>query len=258
MPELGIGEYNLVHNMLSFALAAMLGSLLFFILRRNDVAPPYRISLILSAVVVGIAAYHYARIFISWGEAFTLAEGAYVPTAQGFNDAYRYVDWLLTVPLLMAELVLVLRLPRGEGRSLLTKLVVAAALMIGLGYPGEVSANAGVQLGFWVASMIPFLYIIYVLFTALTRAIDRQPEGVQRFVRLARNLTVVVWLFYPIAYLFPLIGLEGGTAEVARQVGYSIADVTAKCAFGVLIYFIASAKSQADGWYEERTAKISW
>lgn len=257
MPELGIGEYQLVYNIISFTLAAMLGSLLFFVLRRNDVAPPYRISLIISAVVVTIAAYHYARIFISWGDAFALAEGVYVPTAQGFNDAYRYVDWLLTVPLLMAELVLVLRLPRGEGRSLLTKLVVAAALMIGLGWPGEASTAFGTQLVFWVLSMIPFLYIIYVLFTELTQAIQRQPEGAQKFVRLARNLTVVVWLFYPIAYLFPLVGLEGSTAEVGRQVGYSIADVTAKCAFGVIIYFIASAKSQADGWYEERSVKIS-
>ena len=62
-------------------------------------------SVILSTMVVGIAGYHYFRIFGSWEAAYVLEGGAYVASGTPFNDAYRYMDWLLTVPLLVVELL---------------------------------------------------------------------------------------------------------------------------------------------------------
>jgi bacteriorhodopsin len=69
---------------------------------------------IASAIVVFVAGYHYFRIFGSWEAAYQISSDglSYLPTGQPFNDAYRYVDWLITVPLLMVELVLVLALSR--------------------------------------------------------------------------------------------------------------------------------------------------
>ena len=72
LPELTIGEYDLVFNMLSLAIAAMFGSFVFFVIARNQVAHKYRPALIMSSLVVGIAGYHYWRIFGSW-------EGAFAP-----------------------------------------------------------------------------------------------------------------------------------------------------------------------------------
>jgi bacteriorhodopsin len=253
MPELTLGQYELVYNILSLSIAAMLGSFVFFILGRAQVAPVYRISLIVSALVVGIAGYHYFRIFQSWEGAYMLnaAADAYVPTGKPFNDAYRYVDWLLTVPLLLVELVLVLRLPRGQAASLMTKLVIAAILMIGLGYPGEIirgESSMFSERGLWgLLSTIPFAYILYVLWGELGEAIKRQPPKAAVLVRNIRLLTLATWGFYPIAYMAPFFGLTGGVAEVSLQMGYSIADIAAKCGYGVMIYHIARAKTEADG-----------
>ncbi len=101
MPELSMGQYSLVYNMFSFTIACMFASFAFFLMARDRVAPRFRISLIISALVVGIAGYHYLRIAGSWEGAYSLVGGAYTPSGEPFNDAYRYVDWLLTVPLLM-------------------------------------------------------------------------------------------------------------------------------------------------------------
>jgi bacteriorhodopsin len=175
-----------------------------------------------------------------------------------FNDAYRYVDWLLTVPLLLIELILVMRLPREQGRSLMIKLPIAAAIMILLGYPGEVATDDATRWTFWVLSMIPFIYIVYTLVIGLTDAIDRQPESARSLVSAARWLTVVAWLFYPIVYLFPMIGLTGEAAEVALQIGYSAADIVAKAVFGLLIAAIAYAKSRDEAGFHMADTEQTW
>ena len=91
LPSLSFGEYQLVYNMLSFAIAAMAASFVFFTLGRQQLAPKYRPAMIMSSLVVGIACYHYFRIFESWHAAYVLEGTQYVASGQPFNDAYRYV-----------------------------------------------------------------------------------------------------------------------------------------------------------------------
>jgi len=176
-----------------------------------------------------------------------------VATGVAFNDAYRYVDWLLTVPLLLVELVLVLSLARDKSGPMLTKLGIAAFLMIALGYPGEIMAHGDKALfgayGFWgTASSIPFFYILYILWVELGEAIKGQPERVGVLFRNMRLLLVFTWGFYPIVYMLPFFGLDATQAVVSIQVGYAIADVLAKAGYGVMIYAIAREKSLVDGW----------
>ncbi len=137
------GQFNAVYNALSFVFAAMLASFVFFLLIRPRISQKNQAALILTTLVVLIAGYHYLRIFNSWNESFHYAalRGDYIQSGPPFNEAYRYVDWLLTVPLLLAELVLVLRLKWEESRSLIIRLGVASLFMIGLGYPGELAAS---------------------------------------------------------------------------------------------------------------------
>lgn len=251
MFELTAGQYNLVYNMLSFAIASLLFSGVFFILARDRVAPKYRISLVVSTLVVGIATYHYFRILGSFEAAFEMANGGYVPSGKPFNDAYRYVDWLLTVPLLLVELVLVLNLSSEKRGSMLTKLVVAAFLMILLGYPGEIlQADSLMSMrGLWgFLSTIPFVYIVYVLWVELGKAMGDQTGKVSVLFRNIRLLLLATWGFYPIVYMAPFFGWGGAEGTVAIQVGYSIADVLAKAGYGVMIYAIAKAKSDAEGY----------
>ena len=246
--ELSVQQFSVVSDMFSFAIAALGAAAIFFFLSRTSVAPKYRPALIVSGLVVTIACYHYFRIYESWHLAYALTGEVFKETAQKFNDAYRYADWFLTVPLLMVELIAVLALPKAQGRSLLTRLVIAAALMIALGYPGEVSSDATTRWVFWGASMIPFLYIMYVLFKELTKSLATQPEAVRGLVSFARVVLLVTWSFYPIAYAILTVTGKTADGQVALQVGYTIADITAKAGYGLLIYFMARAKSESEGY----------
>jgi bacteriorhodopsin len=258
MPELSILQYDIVYNLFSFTFATMFAAFIFFVLVRSQLAPQYRGAMIMSALVVAVAGYHYFRIFESWTAAYTLSGDVYVASGKPFNDAYRYIDWLLTVPLLVAELIYVIN-PRNRGRLTFT-LATAAALMVILGYPGEVAADTGTRALWGFISTIPFVYIVWMLFSGLGTAMAEQPPQVRTLIRNTRLLLLATWGFYPIVYLLPILGVSGAAAVVAVQVGYCIADVAAKAGYGVMIYAIANEKSKAAGWkYEsaETPARIT-
>ena len=263
MPSLSIFQYNAVDNIFSMTVATMGAAALFLFLSRVNVDPEYRPALTVSGLVVAIACYHYFMIRHSWHDAYKLAEGGagYVGTGAAFNDFYRYADWILTVPLLMVELVAVLRLPAAKATSLLTRLVIAAAAMIALGYPGEVIADPArwTERVIWGGlSSIPFFYILYVLWTELTNSLDSQPPAARKLIEIARLVILITWAVYPIAYALggtpdalkakaglggAADGIVGANGIVGLQIGYAIADMTAKAGFGMLVYFIARAKS---------------
>ena len=248
MPELSYGQYSLVFNMLSFAVASMFGAFAFFVMSQKLIGAKYRASMVVSSLVVLIAGYHYWRIMGSWEAAYTLVDGNYVSSGKPFNDAYRYVDWLLTVPLLLVELILVLGLGKGKTGPMLTKLVIAAVLMIALGYPGEISTDTGTRHLWGTLSSIPFVYILFVLWTQLGEATANSTDKVKTLFANTRWVLLMTWGFYPIAYLIGTFGgAESASAAVGVQVAYSIADVTAKALYGVMIFAIAYEKSSADG-----------
>merc|ERR1711871_455792 len=133
--------------------------------------------------VTFIASYHYLRIFNSWVEAYKYGEpevinGQYFIgnpklTGKPFNDAYRYMDWLLTVPLLLIEIIFVMDLSPKETTSKAWTLGISSALMIILGYPGELileKSQLGTRWTFWALAMLPFLYIVYTLIIGLAEA----------------------------------------------------------------------------------------
>jgi bacteriorhodopsin len=257
MPDLSVLQYSVVDNIFSMTVATMGAAAIFLFLSRSSVDPEYRPALMVSGLVVTIACYHYFMIRHSWQDAYALAEGGggFVGTGAAFNDFYRYADWILTVPLLMVELVAVLRLQASKARSLLTRLVIAAALMIALGYPGEVIANPEgwtARVVWGALSSVPFFYILYVLWVELTKSLETQPVAARKLIEIARLVLLITWAVYPIAYALggTVTALEakaGGSVDasgiVYLQVGYAIADMTAKAGFGMLIYFIARAKS---------------
>lgn len=245
MDTITAGQYLLVYNAFSFTFAAMAAATLFFWFGRSQVGPAYKTALTITGLVTAIAAYHYFRIFESWSSAYALTDGVITASGMGFNDAYRYVDWLLTVPLLLAELVIVLKLAKSTTRSLIVRLGVAAVAMILLGYPGELAApDSSTRTLFGILSTIPFLYILYVLFVELGRSLERQSAGVRKLIDGLRFLLLATWGVYPLAYIAPSVINDEATAEVVRQVGYSIADILAKPLFGLLILAVALMKSQ--------------
>jgi len=247
------GQFDLVYNSLSFTMASMMASTLFFWLRLGSVNEKYKSALTITGLVTFIASYHYYRIFNSWveGYAFGATEDGTISdptmTGQPFNDAYRYMDWLLTVPLLLTEIVMCMKLSEAEISSNSWKLGSAAALMIILGYPGEllIDSGLGMRWVYWALAMLPFLYIVYTLLVGLNAAANSEADaGIKSMLNTACLATVVSWCTYPVVYILPMLGLGGSNAVVGIQIGYCISDIISKCGVGFLIYNITIAKSQ--------------
>ena len=245
------GQFDTVYNFLSLVIASQAFTALFLLIALPRVLARYRQAITVAAIVCGIAAYHYFRIFDSFKEAFVTkavgGNGMYSQAAGvSFNEGYRYVDWLLTVPLLLVELIAVLALTRKIQSGLLLRLIPAAALMIALGYPGEISGDNGVRGIFGLLSTIPFAYILYVLFVQLSKTLVRQPQGVRKTIGNLRWLLLLSWGVYPIAYLLPILGVGGADAWVGKQIGYSVADIVAKAVYALIIFQVAKMKSYSD------------
>jgi bacteriorhodopsin len=217
MENLTFNEYQLVYNFFSFTFAAMAAGTLFSWLNLGSVSPSYRPAMVVTGLVTFIAAYHYLQIFISFDGAYNAIDGVVSMTGEAFNVTYRYVDWLLTVPLLLIELILVMKLSGSE------------------------------TVKRWgVAAMIPFLFIVFTLFSSLKDSIEAQPKEARDLVSSARWVVVITWSFYPIVYFLPNLGFD--SSGVAVEIGYSIADIAAKVGFGVLIFMIDRKKSEAEGY----------
>ena len=246
LAALSVTQHSLVYNAFSFGIATFASATIFFWLGRSQVASEYKTAVTITGLVTFVAFYHYFRIFDSFDAAVHVNHGVVEATGAEFNRAYRYVDWLLTVPLLLIELILVMRLPKAETVKMSVSLGAAAALMVALGYPGEVSQGIGSTRLLWGSlSMIPFIYIVYTLYVGLGAAVANQPQNVKDLVVIARNLTVFSWCFYPAVYFAPfIIDLSGAGAFTFIELGYTVSDIVAKALFGVLIFTIAARKSE--------------
>jgi len=263
-PDLTYQEYASIYNILSFVIASMGACTIFFFLRVSSFHEKYKTALCFTGLVTLIACYHYFRIFNSFVDSYNMKNCDDYPaskypsgnfncgyTASGlyFNDAYRYMDWLLTVPLLLIEIVLVMQLPAEETFNKSAMLGVSSALMIILGYPGEVSDEHSTRWIFWCMAMVPFCLIVYTLVIGLATAAESEerPE-IALLCKQACWWTVASWCTYPIVYILPMLmsttnGQMSAGNVVGIQVGYSIADVISKCGVGLLVYSIGMRKS---------------
>ena len=170
-------------------------------------------------------------------------------TGVPFNDAYRYMDWLLTVPLLLIEILLVMKLPAAEFSSKAWSLGLSAALMIVSGYYGElvVTGDLTPRWMCWFISMAFFLYIVYELLVGLAAATAAEEDKtVASKISTAQVMTVISWCTYPVVYLFPMLGISAAKSVVSIQIGYCVSDIISKCGVGLVIYQITYAKSQKE------------
>jgi len=252
-------QFQAVYNVLSFSLASMMATTCYLWFRAYAVQDKYKSAVFISGLVTFIAAYHYIRIFNSWVDAYQYSAGEMhgnaldmvAPTLTGipFNDAYRYMDWLLTVPLLLIEILLVMKLDEETYNAKAWTLGFGSALMIASGYYGElvVTGDLTPRWGCWFLSMMFFLYIVYELLVGLSAATNMEADPViAGKIKTAQVMTVISWCTYPIVYLFPMLGVNAAQAVVSIQMGYCVSDIISKCGVGLVIYQISYAKSQKE------------
>jgi bacteriorhodopsin len=252
MFDMTASQFDLVYNVLSFSLASMMASTVFFWIRSSSVHEKYKSALVISGLVTFIAAYHYFRIFNSWTEAYEFPQNSTeanpVLTGKPFNDAYRYMDWLLTVPLLLLEIIFCMNLTPEETTKETWLLGISSALMIAIGYPGELVIEGDLSFRFkcFCFSFAAFLFIVYKLLVGLRSTIAKETDQeVAAMLNQVCLATVVSWCTYPVVYLLPFMKVGGASAVVCIQLGYCVSDVISKCGVGFLIYNITIKKSEA-------------
>ena len=209
---------------------ALVAATAFFFVERDRVAGKWKTSLTVSGLVTLIAAVHYFYMRDVWVETGTS------PTV------FRYIDWLLTVPLLMIEFYLSLSAVARVPVRVFWRLLIGSVAMLGFGYAGEAGLmDAKVA---FVPSMLAWFYIIWEIFKGEASQINAglANANVQKAYKTMTLLVTLGWSIYPLGYFFGYFG--GGADAVTLNVVYNIADFWNKIAFGVVIWAAAVADSE--------------
>ena len=208
--------------------AAMVAATYFFTVERDRAVGKWKTSLTVAAMVTGIAAIHYFYM-----------RGVWVSTGES-PLVFRYVDWLLTVPLQIIEFYLILAAIAVVRAALFWKLMIASLVMLVFGFLGELGA-----MSYWPAfaiGMAGWLYIIYEIFAGESSQISAAngTAASQTAFNALRLIVTVGWAIYPIGYI--LGAGEGGAAGL--NLIYNLADFVNKIAFGVVIWVAATSSSE--------------
>jgi bacteriorhodopsin len=231
MEHLKIASDNYVAFTFFIGTMAMMAASVFFFFELGNTNPKWRTSVLVSGLITFIAAVHYYYM-----RGYNLATGD-SPTF------FRYVDWILTVPLMCVEFYLITK-KAGAKISLLWKLILASLVMLVTGYFGE-TIDRGNSVMWGVLSGAAYFYIAYLVWfgEVATLAQNAGPQ-VAKATRVLGWFVLVGWAIYPLGYI---LGTPGGlfgmvlvsdpaAATHAMDIVYNIADAINKIGFGLVIY----------------------
>ena len=209
--------------------AAMVAATFFFWVERDRAVGKWKTSLTVAAMVTGIAAIHYFYMRDVW-----------VSTGES-PIVFRYVDWLLTVPLQIVEFYLILAAIAVVAASLFWRLLIASVVMLVAGYLGEVGAmNVWLAFIIGMAGWIDIIYEIFAGEASKINASDGTPAS-QRAFNALRIIVTVGWAIYPLGYV---LGYAGAGSADALNIIYNLADFVNKIAFGVVIWVAATSDAK--------------
>ena len=221
------------------ASAMMLASTVFFIMERNNVADKWKTSMTVAALVTGVAWYHYTYMRDHWANAYAVeAAGGAEATSP---LVLRYIDWLITVPLQVAEFYLILAAVGAATAMLFWRLFGASLVMLIAGFLGE--SGQAPEMPMLIVGCVAWAYIIYEVWAGdAKKSADTTSEGTQFAFKAMALILTVGWAIYPIGYFL-------GTGDDANTDGlnilYNIADVVNKTAFGLMVWYAATMDTKA-------------
>ena len=203
----------------------MLAATAFFFIERNSVAAAWRTSVTVAGLITGIAFIHYVYM-----------RGVWVETGDS-PTVYRYIDWLITVPLQMVEFYLILAAVRKVPTGIFWRLLIGSTVMLVGGYLGE-AGYINSTLGF-VIGMGGWIYVLYEIFSgeAGKTAAKSGNKALTTAFGALRMIVTVGWSIYPLGYIFGY--LTGGVDANSLNVIYNLADFVNKIAFGLVIWAAA-------------------
>jgi len=254
--------YQIVSHVLTLGYAVMLAALFYFALTIKSVAPRFRISSILSVVVMVSAFLLLYAQANNWTSSFVfdIERGKYFlgSGADLFNNGYRYLNWLIDVPMLLLQILFVVSLTRSSFSSIRNQFWFSGTGMIITGYIGQFYEVTDLVtfavLG--AISTVFFIHILYLMKKVINEGREGLPVKAQQTLNTIWVIFLISWMLYPGAYLMPhLLGIEGGffneSGVVGRQITYTIADVFSKVIYGVLLSNVAVILSKNEGYKSE-------
>ncbi len=212
---------------------AMMAASVFFFFELSNVPQKWRTSVLVSGLITFIAAVHYYYM-----RDYNLETGE----SPVF---FRYVDWILTVPLMCVEFYLITKKVGGKA-GLLWQLILASVVMLVTGYIGEAIYGKETQSWIWgLISGLAYFYIVYLVwFGEVAKLAGNAGRAVNKAVKTLGWFVLVGWAIYPIGYI---AGTAGGFFGVrmfeglSMDIVYNIGDAINKIGFGLVIYALAQS-----------------
>jgi len=217
---------------------AMMAAAAFFFLSMNQFDKKWRVSILVSGLITFIAAVHYWYMRDYW------AANAESPTF------FRYVDWVLTVPLMCVEFYLILKVA-GAKKSLMWQMIFLSVVMLVTGYAGEAIHTTGSGPALWgLISGLAYFAIVYIIWFGEAKKLAENAGGaVLKAHKTLCWFVLVGWAIYPLGYMAGTEGWYSGVANLGlnMDVIYNIGDAINKIGFGLVVYGAAvAAQSTAD------------
>ena len=201
--------------------AAMAAATVFFFAERGNVEGKWKTSLTVAGLICGIAFWHYLYM-----------RGVWVDTGET-PTVFRYIDWLLTVPLQMIEFYLILAAVTAVASGLFLQLLLGSLVMLIFGFMGEAGIMAAMPA--FVIGMLAWIYMIYVLYMGAGKAaMATTSASVQTAYNSMLLIIVVGWAIYPIGYVAGY--LMGAVDSSTLNLIYNLADFVNKILFGLVIW----------------------
>ncbi len=231
--SLPIANTNYVAFTFFVGTMAMMAACVFFFFELSNVPQKWRTSVLVSGLITFIAAVHYYYM-----------RGYNLETGES-PVFFRYVDWILTVPLMCVEFYLITK-KAGAKAGLLWKLIFASVIMLVTGYIGEAIYGQETQSWIWgLISGLAYFYIVYLIwFGEVAKLAGNSGPAVNKAVKTLGWFVLVGWAIYPIGYI---AGTAGGFfgfrifEGLSMDIVYNIGDAINKIGFGLVIYALAQS-----------------
>ena len=245
------GEYTTGSLILMVSYGAHFAFILYFLWASTQLAPRYRIVPIMSALVMASAGLSLMREFSLWEASYAFDGALYQPLAEGntFTNAFRYGNWTITVPILLTQLPIAFALARPELHQRSLRMIIAGVLMIWTGLYGQFGETGDwSRLNIWgVISTLFFVWLILEVRGVITAGVANSPPEIAAWPRRLFWYFLATWGLYPIAYALPQLGFTGEIV-VGRQLLFSIADISTKLIFGIILSRYLLRRSALEGY----------
>ena len=245
------GQYTMGSLILMVSYGAHFAFILYFIMTSMQLAPRYRIVPIMSAIVMASAGLSLMREFNLWEASYAFNGAMYVPQSEGevFTNAFRYGNWTITVPILLTQLPIAFALTRPELHKRAFRMAIPAVLMIWTGLYGQFGETGDwSRLNIWgVISTVFFVWLIIEVRGVISLAVKNSPTELVAWPKNIWWYFLATWGLYPIAYALPQLGFTGDVV-VTRQLLFSIADISTKLIYGIILSRYVLRRSALEGY----------